>query len=423
MNRFGKKYLAVVCGAMIVLSGCGGSSNDAAGNTAATEEAASAQESTVEEKAEAAATDASEDKAEIAAESSQEKQEEGTAAAITELPPYEYPDEGSIYHEVARYLIADVGSMYEKADVCIPSIREVAIDESKADDVLFYCDCWIDNFNLQGDTLEADSGGNYSGVIHLKKTDAGYEATSFDICEDGNSFDESAKKLFGKHYDDFMKIHSDDVSREDARTQTITDYVFVNGLPITSYQDYGWDPVPIVIEDGYDGPADFVQEQSGKTEFKDFDDVIANLKQGQGYATINLYGYDGDILAVAETVFEADHSAPEASLYVDIGSGAKQLTLVSGNGSAYPLRIADGILYGGDNHNYESYFAYENEERVGVMAKDYVSDGDGAGQYTGFLREDNTYDNDKEFTGGQKEFEDMLAKRDKCPVIEFTVVK
>ncbi len=50
-----------------------------------------------------------------------------------------------------------------------------------------------------------------------------------------------------------------------------------------------------------------MQEQSGKTSFNDFDDVIASLEPGQGYAKIQLYGCDGEFLAVTEEVFEADN--------------------------------------------------------------------------------------------------------------------
>ncbi len=343
--------------------------------------------------------------------------------AKTELPVYEYSEKNTVEAEIYKYLIEKIASQYDKCDVTIPIVQIVATDDSNTDDIQVYGDFWVNNYDLDGETLMTASGGNYPGVMHLKVADEGYEVTSFDVVEDGSEFDASAKKLFGDHYDDFMKIYSDSEKRDSLRTEIIAEYVQRNSLPITQYQDFGWDPVLLGDAEGYYGPEDFVQEQSGKTEFADFEDVISNLKEGQGYATINLYGCDVDILVVAETVFEADHSAPDASLYADIGSGAHLLTTVAGNGSAFPLRYADGILYGGSNHEYISYFAYENEERVGVMVKDCVTDGDGAGEYSGFLRDDNSYDNDKKFTGGQKEFEEMLAEREEKPILEFTVVK
>ena len=173
-------------------------------------------------------------------------------------------------------------------------------------------------------------------------------------------------------------------------------------------------------EFGY-GPTDFLQYQSGVTEFDSYEDVISHLQEGQGYAYINVYGYDGEMLAVAEQVFEADHSAADMSLYMLEDGKPVQVSNVYGNGSAFPIRLEDGIIYSGDNHTYESSFMNPDG---GLMVKDYINDGvnDGSGNFTGFLRDDNNYDNDKDFTGGRKEFDELIAARDQKPIIEFTVV-
>ena len=173
---------------------------------------------------------------------------------------------------------------------------------------------------------------------------------------------------------------------------------------------------------GY-GPTDFVQFQSGRTEFKDYEDVISCLTSGQGYTYVKIKGYDGDILALAELVFEADHSTDEVTLYCMKDGVPYSMGSIIGNGSAYPIRLADGIVYAGDNHRYESYFI--NPDGNGIMMKDYVDDGvnDGTGEFTGFLRESNDFDHDTDFTGSQKDFEAMLSDRESKPVIEFTVVK
>ena len=69
-----------------------------------------------------------------------------------------------------------------------------------------------------------------------------------EVAADGSDFDESAKKIFGKHYDEFVKVNSDDKTREETRAQIIANYVAANNLSITAYQDYGWDPVPLPEE-------------------------------------------------------------------------------------------------------------------------------------------------------------------------------
>ena len=171
-----------------------------------------------------------------------------------------------------------------------------------------------------------------------------------------------------------------------------------------------------------DGPTDFLQYQSGVTEFDSYEDVISYLQEGQGYAYINVYGYDGEMLAVSELVFEADHSSADMSLYMLENGKPYQVANVYGNGSAYPLRLEDGIIYSGDNHRYETWFM---GPYGGLMMKDSIDDGVNTGEntFTGFMRDDNNFDNDRDFTGGQKEFDELIAARDKKPVIEFTVVE
>ncbi len=69
--------------------------------------------------------------------------------------------------------------------------------------------------------------------------------TSFDEVGDGSDFDASARKIFGDRYDRFMEVYSDEESRELFRKNILIEYVESNGLNITAYQDYGWDPVTL----------------------------------------------------------------------------------------------------------------------------------------------------------------------------------
>ena len=173
---------------------------------------------------------------------------------------------------------------------------------------------------------------------------------------------------------------------------------------------------------GY-GPCDFLQEQSGIYEFDSFDDVIANLTEGQGYAYLQLKGSDDELLAITDLVFLADNSASEACLYGIRDGKAVNMGNVYGNGSAFPLRLKDGIIYGGDNHRYETYFI--SEEWQSLMMKDYVSDGviEGSGQFMGFTRETSKYEDTVDYTGGQEKFDQLMAEREEVPIIEFTMIK
>ena len=236
MSRFGKGFLALLCGTLVIISGCG--------RTGAVVGRMSADIQPKPIIAKAGDT-----------RSSEEIIEEATAkaATISELPRYQYPDKDSIQYEIYRYLIDGLGSQYDPADVCVPLAAIIAIDDSNNDDILIYGDFWIYNYDLDGDTLKTASGGNYPGVIHVKKNKDGYETLSFDVVEDGSGWDASAKKIFGKHYDDFMKIYSDNIAIENMRRQILADYVLENKLSINQYQDYGWDPVSLEFDEDTEG--------------------------------------------------------------------------------------------------------------------------------------------------------------------------
>ena len=92
------------------------------------------------------------------------------------------------------------------------------------------------------------SGGSHPGCLHIASTDAGYEVISFDAVADGSDFEPTAKKIFGDHYDEFQKAFSDDKLKEETRAQIISNYAAANDLPITGYQDYGWEKKALPTE-------------------------------------------------------------------------------------------------------------------------------------------------------------------------------
>ncbi|WP_026525079.1 hypothetical protein [Butyrivibrio sp. MB2005] len=169
-------------------------------------------------------------------------------------------------------------------------------------------------------------------------------------------------------------------------------------------------------------PNDFLEEQSGKTSFESYDEVISELTEGQGYAYIKLTGCEDELLAVTDLVFEYDHSAYQASIYGKQNGEVVYLGQVTGNGSSCPLRLEDGIIYAGTNHTYETYFI--SDEYNSVMMKDMISDGidSGANEFSGFTRENNSYEDTLEYTGGQEEFDKLMSEREHKPIIEFTPI-
>jgi hypothetical protein len=143
---------------------------------------------------------------------------------------------------VSAYLGSNIAPQYSKGDVTIPVVNILAVDSSKGNETLVWGSFWVFNYELRGNTLFCVSGGEHSGLAHLQKTkDGKYLVKKLDVPEDGAGFTKSAKKIFGKQYESFMKVHSDEALREGKRAQTIRDYVKDKKLPVTKYQDYGWE--------------------------------------------------------------------------------------------------------------------------------------------------------------------------------------
>ncbi len=84
-----------------------------------------------------------------------------------------------------------------------------------------------------------------------------------------------------------------------------------------------------------------------RATYASYDEIIAGLPSGSGYAYINLNGYDGDILAVTPSTFEDGDKnyAIEATLYAENNGKAELLASIQTGGTAYPITVEDGILY------------------------------------------------------------------------------
>ncbi len=245
-----RRIVAVLTGIMVLtLAGCGGSAGTAdttdntaaaAAETAAVEEAAPEETAAVEEKA-SEETDKPE---ETASEETAGAEDAGTSASGA-LPAYRYPGDDALNAAIYNYIVDQYSKEYEKTDVSIPCVLEVYSDKSNDDDIQIYVETWIDNYDLDGSTLKFQSGGEYPGIIHIKKDGDTCTVTKMELIDEESNWTESAKKLFGTHFDDFLKIKDDTAARDKTRAQIIKDYAVANNLNITEFQDYGWDPVKL----------------------------------------------------------------------------------------------------------------------------------------------------------------------------------
>ena len=187
-------------------------------------------------------------------ESADQSGNEETTVETTEEPAvdgsqYGYTGDDPVIAAIYQYLAEEVSSDYDlNADtISVPVVCVVASEEGEDGTTDVYGDFWINNYQIEGDTLKCVSGGNYPGVMHVAKDGDTYTVTSFDTVADGSDFESSAKEIFGDNYDAFMKIYSDSDAIQKERAKTLADFVKANGLEVTKYQDEGWDPIELEL--------------------------------------------------------------------------------------------------------------------------------------------------------------------------------
>ena len=145
-----------------------------------------------------------------------------------------------------NYMLAnEIGATYAPGEYSIPFETIVAIEDGDEGDVWVWGDFWVFNYNQNGDVLETVSGGNHPGKIRLDKVEYGYELREFEQVADGADFDASAKAIFGKYYDAYQAVASNQDAREEVRRAAIEQFVKEQDLSVTQYKDYGWPARPI----------------------------------------------------------------------------------------------------------------------------------------------------------------------------------
>ena len=140
------------------------------------------------------------------------------------------------------YLVREIGPYYRQGQLCVPTLLIVAEDSVSS---RVWCDCWVEWYDVSGDTLKSVSGGNHSGCMTIAQHSAQPVVTSFEQTLDGAAFMPSARRIFDRHYDVFQAMHSNQDVYQAARQEQLRDYVKRHGLSARYYQDYGWPAVAL----------------------------------------------------------------------------------------------------------------------------------------------------------------------------------
>ena len=155
-------------------------------------------------------------------------------------------------YAISDYLVKEIGSQYSPGEICVPVLMIVATEDTPLsrsgdsnEDSRIFGDFWVFNYNLVGDTLKTVSGGNHSGCMTLQWQNWKPIVSSFEQTEDGAGNEASAKRIFGKHYDVYQNMHSNQDVGEAVRKEQLKEYVRQHNLNVHYYQDYGWPAVEL----------------------------------------------------------------------------------------------------------------------------------------------------------------------------------
>ena len=159
------------------------------------------------------------------------------------LPPYEYAGDDPYLPAVCAYLVNS--EHMEGGVVVIPNPVILEVDDSDPQDIRIWGNFWTFAYRLQNTTLITESGGERSGLMHLKQTEDGYAVTSMETLGDGDLYAQDAKRIFGWMDGLLDRFYSSKDQLETVRVQYIREYVLQNGLNVDQYQDFGWPPVPL----------------------------------------------------------------------------------------------------------------------------------------------------------------------------------
>ena len=171
---------------------------------------------------------------------------------------------------------------------------------------------------------------------------------------------------------------------------------------------------PVGDEGAGDYPSNALEDRVGKTSFDSYDEIIELLEGDEAYALVDIKGYDGQVLLVAESVYDdlLGHMATIECTPYTIKSDGKVTAdslLVSG-GTATPLAMdKEGCVFTATHHNIDKQCYGENgtpNKSMMILTSVYADELDDEGApktVSGFMRTKNSLvDDDNVFLNGDE---------------------
>lgn len=172
----------------------------------------------------------------------------------------------------------------------------------------------------------------------------------------------------------------------------------------------------------------FIENSMGKSEFENFDEIINNLSDGQGYAYVDAYGQQDKVLVVAEIPYEdgGHQVAADINVYGKCDGSIKNIGNLYCESSNGVFRMNNGIFYLGSNHEIASFFCDEETGEVIHRANMYTdTDSMGEAYYIGYKRDTNSLKDKGEAidTMDSTIYDNLVSEYEAAKTVEFTIVK
>ena len=172
-----------------------------------------------------------------------------TEAAQDSAPAeaFKYTGDDPYMGAICDWMMEAFGGYYDAGAIVIPSPSVLYTDDTDPEKVRIWGDFWMFSYSQDGDVLMNESGGSNPGLLYLEKDGDGYKVTDFDAIGDGAQYSEDVARICSEAPEeagDLAAAFSGEYD-ETVRKDFIKMYVEANGLSVTAYQDFGWDPVPL----------------------------------------------------------------------------------------------------------------------------------------------------------------------------------
>lgn len=177
-------------------------------------------------------------------------------------------------------------------------------------------------------------------------------------------------------------------------------------------------------------PSNFLEAKLSKDTFDSFDEVIGELDKGNAYAKVKVYGYDEEILFIAEDTYDyggGTRAAIEVSAYADSNGRVRCIGGLFSAGTAYPVSVDDeGKLYSGSGAEVSvSCISEENVTIMNLMLAYVSHNEDGSSTYGGFIRSANNFTGEEVMIAedDSETLDRLFEEYQNTKPISFTVVE